>query len=70
VNKLIDQASGETDQAKRAALYARIQESTVDEVAQVALYYPSWLNAYSPKVKDLILNIGFQFSEIDETSLA
>jgi peptide/nickel transport system substrate-binding protein len=70
VNKLIDQASGETDQAKRAALYAQIQKLTVDEVAQVALYYPSWLNAYSPKVKDLILNIGFQFSEIDETSLA
>ncbi len=70
VNKLIDEASGETDQAKRAALYAQIQEVTVDEVAQVALYYPSWLNAYSPKVKDLILNIGFQFSEIDETSLA
>jgi len=70
VNKLIDQASGETDQAKRAALYAQIQAVTADESPQVALYYPSWLNAYSPKVKDLILNIGFQFSEIDETSLA
>jgi hypothetical protein len=43
---------------------------TAEEVAQVALYYPPWLNAYSPKVKDLILNLGYQFSQIDETSLA
>jgi peptide/nickel transport system substrate-binding protein len=70
VNKLIDEACGETDDAKRAALYAEIQKITVDEVAQVALYYPSWLNAFSPKVKDLTLNIGYQFSDIDETSLA
>ena len=70
VNKLIDQASGETDQAKRAALYAQIQAVTAEEVAQVALYYPPWLNAYGPKVKDLILNLGYQFSQIDETSLA
>jgi peptide/nickel transport system substrate-binding protein len=69
VNKLIEEAAGETDGDKRGALYAKIQQITVDEVAQVALYYPAWLNAYSPKVKDLILNIGLQFSEIDQTDL-
>ncbi|MFZ5790181.1 MAG: ABC transporter substrate-binding protein [Pseudomonadota bacterium] len=70
VNKLIDQAAGETDDAKRGALYAQIQKTVVDEVAQVALYYPAWLNAYSPRVKGLVLNIGYQFSSIDETSLS
>jgi hypothetical protein len=34
------------------------------------MYHPNWLNGYSPKVKDLILNIGLQFSEIDQTDLA
>jgi peptide/nickel transport system substrate-binding protein len=70
VNKLIDQASGEVDPQKRDALYAKIQEIAVEEVAQVALYHPSWYNAYSPKVKDLILNVGSQFSNIDEASFA
>jgi peptide/nickel transport system substrate-binding protein len=69
VNKLIDQAAGETDDAKRGALYAKIQLICVEEVAQVAMFHPNWLNGYSPKVKDLILNIGLQFSEIDQTDL-
>jgi peptide/nickel transport system substrate-binding protein len=69
VNKLIDQAAGETDDAKRGALYAKIQQICVEEVAQVAMFHPNWLNGYSPKVKDLILNIGLQFSEIDQTDL-
>ncbi|WP_151114421.1 ABC transporter substrate-binding protein [Hypericibacter adhaerens] len=69
VNKLIDEAAGETDDAKRGALYAQIQKICVDEVAQVAMFHPNWLNGYSPKVKDLILNIGLQFSEIDQTDL-
>jgi peptide/nickel transport system substrate-binding protein len=69
VNKMLDEASGETDDAKRDELYAKIQKLAVDEVAQVALYHPAWLNGYSPKVKNLILNVGLQFSEIDETDL-
>jgi peptide/nickel transport system substrate-binding protein len=69
VNKLIDEAAGETDDAKRGALYAKIQKICVDEVAQVAMFHPNWLNGYSPKVKDLILNIGLQFSAIDQTDL-
>jgi peptide/nickel transport system substrate-binding protein len=69
VNKLVDQAAGETDNAKRAELYAQIQKTVVEEVAQVALYHPTWLNAYAPNVKNLILNVGLQFSSIDETTL-
>jgi peptide/nickel transport system substrate-binding protein len=69
VNKLVDEAAGETDNGKRAELYAQIQKITVEEVAQVALYHPTWLNAYAPNVKNLILNVGLQFSSIGETSL-
>jgi peptide/nickel transport system substrate-binding protein len=70
VNKLIDQAAGETDSAKRGEMYAKIQQVAVEEVAQVAIYHPAWLNAYSPHVKELTLNIGLQFADIDETDLA
>jgi peptide/nickel transport system substrate-binding protein len=69
VNKLVDQASGETDTAKRAELYAEIQKMAVDEVAQVAIYHPTWLNAYAANVEGLMLNIGLQFSSIDETTI-
>ncbi|HEX9447988.1 MAG TPA: hypothetical protein VF920_08405, partial [Dongiaceae bacterium] len=69
VNKMIDQAAGEQDESKRADLYAQVQKITVEEVAQVALYHPAWLNAYSPAVKGLTLNVGLQFSSVDETTL-
>jgi len=69
VNKLIDEAAGESDAAKRAVLYARIQKIAVDEVAQVALYHPAWTSARAAKVKGLVLNIGFQFSSLDETDM-
>src|SRR5262249_59800487 len=49
VNKLIEDGASEGDPAKRAAIYAEIQQITAEEVAQFALYYPAWLNAYSPK---------------------
>ena len=62
VNKLIDQAAGETDPAKRGEMYAKIQETVIEEVAQVAIYHPAWLNAYSTHVKEMELNIGLQFS--------
>jgi len=68
VNKLIDEAAGESDSARRAAQYAEIQKITVDEVAQVALYHPAWLNAYNPEIKGLLLNVGLQFSSLDEAT--
>src|SRR5262249_48091672 len=69
VNKMIDEAAGEQDESKRADLYAQVQKTAVEEVAQVALYHPSWLNAYAPTVKGLNLNIGLQFSSIDGATL-
>lgn len=70
VNKLIDAAAGESDTAKRGELYAQMQKIAVEEVSQVALYHPAWTSARSPKVSGLTLNIGFQFSGLDEADLA
>ena len=70
VNKMIDDAAGETDPAKRGALYAEIQKIVVDEVAQVAIWHPAWSNVYTTKVSGLSFNAGSQFSSLDEADLA
>jgi peptide/nickel transport system substrate-binding protein len=70
VNQLIELAAAETDAAKRQASYAELQQITYDQVAYIPLYYPPYFNAYSPRVKDLILNPHYQFSFMDETSLS
>ena len=38
-------------------------------MAQIGLFYPPFRNVYSPKVKGMRLNPGYQFSTIDETKL-
>ncbi len=70
VNKLIDAAAGEADEAKRAEMYYKIQKISVDEVAQVALYHPTWTSARSPAVTGLVFNLGSQYSAIDEADLS
>lgn len=69
VNKMVDEAAGETDPAKRGALYAEIQRIAVDEVAQVAIWHPSWSNVYTKQVSGLSFNVGSQFSSLDEADL-
>ena len=70
VNTLIDAAAGEADPAKRAEMYNKIQQICVDEVAQVALYHPTWTSARSPAVTGLVFNLGSQYSAIDEADLS
>jgi peptide/nickel transport system substrate-binding protein len=69
VNKLLDEAAIESDATKRGELYAKVQQIAVNEVAQVAIWHPPWSNAYGPTVRDLMLNIGFQFTSLDEASM-
>jgi len=69
VNQLIDAGAGEQDDTKRAAIYAQIQQICVDEVAQVALYHPSWTSARSPAVTGLVFDLGSQYASIDEADL-
>lgn len=70
VNKLIDAAAGEADDAKRAEMYAKIQQITVDEVAQLALYHPTWTSARSKAVTGLVFDLGSQYASIDDADLA
>ena len=69
VNKLVDEGAGEQDDAKRAAIYAKIQAICVDEVAQVALYHPSWTSARSKAVTGLVFDLGSQYAAIDQADL-
>ena len=69
VNKLIDAAAGEPDDAKRAAMYSEIQRICVDEVAQVALYHPTWTSARSRAVTGMVFDLGSQYATIDEVDL-
>lgn len=69
VNQLIEEASGETDPEKRRPKYYELQKIAYDEVNYIALYYPPYFNAYSPKVQGLILNPHYQFSSMDEATL-
>ncbi|WP_170976446.1 ABC transporter substrate-binding protein [Rhizobium sp. FKL33] len=69
VNSLIDKAAGEPDQAKRADMYRKIQKICVDEVAQVALYHPTWTSARSAAATGLVFNLGSQYASIDEADL-
>jgi peptide/nickel transport system substrate-binding protein len=70
VNALIDAAAGELDDAKRAEMYNKIQSICVEEVAQVALYHPSWTSARSKAVTGLTYDLGSQYATIDEADLA
>jgi len=69
VNRLIDAAAGEADQAKRADMYNMIQQICVDEVAQVALYHPTWTSARSKAVTGLVFDLGSQYASIDDADL-
>ncbi|MEX3316954.1 ABC transporter substrate-binding protein [Sulfitobacter sp. PS-8MA] len=68
VNELTEQALRETDEAKRADLYRRIQEITVSEIAQIPLYYTPYANGYSDRVKGLGLTPALQWT-LEEAEL-
>jgi peptide/nickel transport system substrate-binding protein len=69
VNELIEKAAAAPEGDERKKLYFEIQEIAYREVAQVGLLYPPYRNVYSPKVKGMRLNPGYQFSTIDEVKL-
>jgi peptide/nickel transport system substrate-binding protein len=58
VTKLVQQAQGEFSSAKRAALYARIQNAVVQDAPFVPLDYPPYINAHSTKVNGFAVNPG------------
>ena len=68
VNKLTDAALRETDEGKRAELYSRIQEISVEELSQIPLYYSPFANGYSDRVKGLKLTPALQWT-LEEAEL-
>ena len=68
VDALIDEALREPDEARRAELYARIQEITVGELANIPLYYSPFSNAYSDRISGLTLSPSLQWS-LEETAI-
>ncbi len=69
LNKLTDEALREQDSAKRAELYSRIQQISVDELSQIPLYYPPFSNGYSDRVKGLSLTPALQWT-LEEAELS
>lgn len=68
VNKLTDEALRELDDAKRAELYGEIQKITLDELAQIPLYYAPFSIAYADRVKGLTLTPALQWT-LEEAEL-
>ncbi len=62
VNRLTEQGAAELDPAKRAEIYKKVQQITLDEVSQIPLYYPPFANAYSDRVEGLSMTPALQWT--------
>lgn len=62
VNRLTEEGAAELDPAKRAEIYKKVQEITLDEVSQIPLYYPPFANAYSDRVTGLSMTPALQWT--------
>ncbi|MDA7966840.1 ABC transporter substrate-binding protein [Ruegeria sp.] len=68
INELTDAALHEQDEEKRAAMYHEIQRISVDELAQIPIYYPPHPNAYSSRISGLTLTPSLQWT-LEETEI-
>ena len=58
LSKLVEQAEGEFNTSKRAAIYKQIQSIIAQDVPFVALDYPPYIYATSKSVKGFAVNPG------------
>jgi peptide/nickel transport system substrate-binding protein len=68
VNALVEAALREQDSDKRGALYHEIQRISVEELAQIPVYYPPFANAYSSRITGLTLTPSLQWT-LEETEI-
>jgi peptide/nickel transport system substrate-binding protein len=61
-DRLIAEGSRTLDTDKRRKIYYRIQEIATDELAQIPLFYPDWINGYSKDIEGLSLSPSLQWS--------
>jgi peptide/nickel transport system substrate-binding protein len=69
VTALVNEAEGEFNSTKRAALYAKIQEMVAEEAPFVPLDYPPYIFATSKSVKGFAANPGGAY-RLENVSLA
>jgi peptide/nickel transport system substrate-binding protein len=62
VDRLVAEGARTMDETKRREIYHRIQEISTTEVAQIPLFYPTWLNGYSKKIEGLKLTPATQWT--------
>ena len=62
VDALTDAALSELDPGKRAEMYREIQEISTREVSQIPLYDAPFANAYSDRVRGLVLTPSLQWT--------
>lgn len=62
VDRLTAEGARTLDPEKRRAIYRRIQQVSTEEVSQIPLAYPPWLNAYSPRIEGLTLSPANQWT--------
>jgi peptide/nickel transport system substrate-binding protein len=65
VNELTERALHETDAEARASLYSQIQQISMEDVAQIPVYYQPYQNVYRSWVRDLHMNPAIQWN-LDE----
>lgn len=53
VDALVEAGANEIDYDKRRDIYYQIQKITTEDVSQIPLYYPPYVNAYSKRIKGL-----------------
>jgi peptide/nickel transport system substrate-binding protein len=62
VDALLAQGAGESHPDVRRDIYHRIQAISTEEVAQIPLFYPPWLNAYRREIEGLRLTPALQWT--------
>lgn len=62
VNELTEAALRELDPGAREAMYREIQQISVDELAQIPLWYAPYVNAYSDRIEGLSLTPSLQWT--------
>ena len=70
LNKLTEEALRERDETKRAELYGKIQRISLEELAQIPLYYAPFSIAYADRVKWLTLTPALQWTLEDAELIA
>jgi peptide/nickel transport system substrate-binding protein len=69
VDELLTQASAQPDQAKRRALYLKIQQALAEDLPSIPLWYPDNVVVHSPRLTGLTPSAGGSFDFLRTATL-